>query len=122
MAEASPQITDFSWGEVNTSDGSFKDVKLWPGGACGWDWNDTGTKHTPGIQPADVADLVAGGAEIVVLSTGQEERLQVKEETIQYLSESGVEVIVLETNKAVEKYNKLAAVGQPVGALIHSTC
>ncbi len=122
MPEDSPHITNLSWGEVQTDAGTFKDAKLWPGGGRGWDWNETGTSHDPGVQPADVEELVDEGVKIVILSTGQNERLKIKDETIKYLEKKGVEVHVLETNEAVEKYNELAEAGKPVGALIHSTC
>lgn len=121
--DASPRITGFGWGrtEVEGADVAYKDAKLWPGGSRAWDWNETGTEHVPGIQPADVRELVDAGAEVVVLSRGQHERLQVQEETIGYLEERGVEVHVLATDEAVERYNELAE-ERPAAALIHSTC
>lgn len=119
---SSPVIEDLSWGRVEVEDhGSFRDAKLWPGGARGWDWNETGTSHVPGTQVADVREVVEQGAEIVILSKGQNERLQVQQETLDWLSERGVETEVLESNAAVRRYNELAG-AEPVGALIHSTC
>lgn len=121
----SPTILDCAWGSVRveTSDGSteYKDAKLWPGGSRGWDWNETGTHHSPGIQPADVEELVEGGAEIVILSQGQHLRLQVQDRTVDWLEERGVDVEILETLDAVERYNELSGSAK-VGALIHSTC
>lgn len=122
MPERSPKITNLSWGEVQTDTGTFKDVKLWPGGGRAWDWNETGTSHDPGIQTADVKELVDNGAETIILSIGQNERLKIKDETTNYLEKEGVDVHILETNDAVDKYNQLAKAGEPVGALIHSTC
>lgn len=121
--DRSPRITDLSWGrtEVEDADGPYKDAKLWPGGSRAWDWNETGTRHVPGIQPADVRELVDHGAEVVVLSRGQQERLQVQQETLDYLEGEGVEAHVLPTGEAVERYNRLAG-DRPAGALIHSTC
>lgn len=124
MADASsPRIEHISWGRIRVagSGGSFKDVKLYPGGVREWDWNETGTRHQPGIQSADVKELLDHGARHVILSRGMHERLQVREETLQTLRERNVEVEVLETNDAVERYNNLAG-DVPVGALIHSTC
>lgn len=122
-SDRSPRVTDLSWGrtEVEDADGPYKDAKLWPGGSRAWDWNETGTGHVPGIQPADVRELVDEGAEVVVLSRGQHERLQVQRETLEFLEERGVEAEVLPTGEAVERYNELAG-ERPVGALIHSTC
>lgn len=123
--DTSPQITDISWGQVDVETNgqrtSYKDVKLWPGGSRAWDWNETGTSHNPGVQPADVQELVDHGARAVVLSRGMHERLKVKPETLEWLEDRDIETHVLETKKAVERYNQLAD-STPVGALIHSTC
>lgn len=121
---SSPRITHVSWGRLEVEDGrqSFKDAKLYPGGARTWDWNETGTSHTPGIQPADVEELLEQGAEVVVLSRGMNRRLQVKDETLQLLDDNGVDAHVLETESAVERYNELQDEGEPVGGLFHSTC
>ena len=74
--QASPRIAHLSWGRMETGDGrSFKDAKLYPGGARAWDWRETGTHHVPGIQPADVEELLEKGATTVVLSKGIWERL-----------------------------------------------
>lgn len=121
--QASPKITSISWGTTRVQDaGTFKDAKLWPGGARRWDWDETGTRHDPGIQPADVQELLDHGARAVVLSRGMNRRLQVMDETVEMLEDRGVDVEVLPTEEAVERYNERASDGEPVGALIHSTC
>lgn len=118
----SPRIESLSWGVVTVEGGRrFKDAKLFPGGAREWDWRETGTRHSPGIQPADVAELLDRGAKIVVLSRGQQRRLEVMPRTLEELGERGVEVRVHETSRAVEVYNRLRG-DVAVGALIHSTC
>ncbi len=123
MSATSPKVEGLTWGSVRVEGfGSFRDAKLWPGGARGWDWDETGTSHAPGVQIQDVDEIVEEGARYVILSKGQNERLQVKPQTIEWLQEHGVEVQVLESNNAVERYNDLARQGEPVGALIHSTC
>jgi hypothetical protein len=75
----------------------------------------------PGIQPADVEELLERGAEVVVLSRGMHLVLQTCPETLSLLVEQGVEVHVLQSEEAVAKYEELRA-SRPVGALIHSTC
>jgi hypothetical protein len=102
--------------------GAMKDAKLWPGGGRAWDWGETGTRHEPGIQPADVDELLAHGAGVVVLSRGQDQQLLTAPETLDLLRERGVEVHVEETRAAVQRYNELAEQGLPVGGLFHSTC
>ena len=66
--------------------GEGRDFKLWPGGGRPWDWRETGTEHHPGIQPADVAELLENGAEIVVLSRGRELRLQTASSALEELA------------------------------------
>ena len=118
----SPRIVRLSWGSIEVEGGSrFKDAKLWPGGSREWDWGETGTHHSPGIQPADVEELLRHGAQRVVLSRGQQRRLQVCAETRRMLRERGVAVDVLETNEAVRRYNAIRET-EAVGGLFHSTC
>ncbi len=118
----SPRITRLSWGRLEV-DGtrSFKDAKLYPGGAREWDWRETGTAHVPGIQPADVEELVERGARTVVLSKGILQRLHVCPETLRVLEEDGITAYVLQTEEAVDLYNRLRE-EEPVGGLFHSTC
>ena len=119
----SPRVTRLSWGrlDVEGEDGSFKDAKLFPGGAREWDWNETGTRHEPGIQPADVEELLEHGATVVVLSEGFHERLRVAPETLRELDDRGVPAYVRQTEEAVRLYGELRE-KEKVGALIHSTC
>ena len=58
-SQKSPKINHFSWGilEVEANTKPFKDAKLYPGGSREWDWNESVTRHVPGIQPADVEEL-----------------------------------------------------------------
>ena len=119
----SPRILDCRWGRVHIDGlGTVKDAKLYPGGARAWDWRETGTRHDPGIQPADVAELLDHGATTIVLSRGVLRMLQVCPETLRELEQGGVTVEVLPTPEAVERYNRLADSEAAVGALIHSTC
>ncbi len=99
----------------------FKDAKLFPGGAREWDWNETGTRHVPGIQLADVEELLDRGATVIVLSRGIEGRLQVRDETLSALRDRSVAVHVLQTEEAVRVYNDLRQT-EAVGGLFHSTC
>lgn len=120
--DRSPRILACRWGHVDVNGyGTVKDAKLYPGGAREWDWSETGTRHTPGIQPADVVELLDHGARMVVLSKGVLSMLQVSPETHAMLCERGIRLLVLPTGEAVTTYNLLRET-EPVGALIHSTC
>ena len=122
-SQKSPKINHFSWGtlEVEGNIKPFKDAKLYPGGSREWDWNETGTRHVPGIQPADVEELVRNGAQIIILSKGFYQRLQVRPETLKWLDQMGIPYQILQTEKAIEVYNQLRK-DHSVGGLFHSTC
>jgi hypothetical protein len=119
----SPVIEKFSWGSVQVNDYSpFKDAKLYPGGAREWDWKETGTSHDPGIQVSDVLELIERGAQHIVLSKGVLRRLKTCDSTLTYLQEQNINYDILQSEKAVHRYNELVNENIPVGALIHSTC
>ena len=118
----SPRVLAIAWGRMEVDGiGAGKDLKLYPGGGREWDWNETGTSHSPGTQPADVKELLAHGATVVVLSLGMNRRLQVDPRTLDYLARRSVTVHAAETREAVRIYNDLAR-DVPVGGLFHSTC
>ena len=117
----SPRITHLSWGRLETEEGAFKDARLFPGGAEEWDWNETGTGHDPGIQPADVERLLERGATVIVLSKGFHERLRIAPETHRMLEEKDIPAHIAQTEEAANLYGKLRET-EKVGALIHSTC
>jgi hypothetical protein len=101
--------------------GTGKDFKLYPGGGRPWDWNETGTRHVPGIQPSDVAELLERESTVIILSRGMYLVLQTSHETLDFLRARGIAVHVEETRSAVALYNRLAE-SQNVGGLFHSTC
>ncbi len=118
----SPLVTHISWGRMEVEGlGEGKDFKLYPGGGREWDWSETGTRHVPGIQPADVEELLEQGATVIVLSRGMQLMLQTCPETLDLLKHRGVTVHVKETKEAITLYNKLTA-RDAVGGLFHSTC
>jgi hypothetical protein len=118
----SPRIVNLSWGRLEIEGyPTFKDAKLFPGGARTWDWRETGTGHVPGIQPADVEELLEHGASVVVLAQGMVGRLQIAPETLGMLKSKGVPVYVLGTEEAVRTYNELSET-ELVGGLFHTTC
>ena len=119
----SPRIKHVSWGrlEVEGRAEPYKDAKLFPGGSREWNWRETGTNHAPGIQQSDVQELLDHGAEIVVLSRGMKECLEVPRETLEFLKGQQIPAHVLPTVDAANLYNQLAE-KELVGGLFHTTC
>lgn len=119
-------IKQLSWGEielkVNGDSRNFRDCKIWPGGAREWDWDETGTSHSPGIQIADIEEILDKDVEVIILSRGQQRRLQVMQETQDYLDQQDITYHIEETNQAVDHFNELSRAGKRVGGVFHTTC
>src|SRR5688572_26113799 len=108
MEESSPRVVDDGWGFVEIEGlGRFRDVKLWPGGARAWDWGEAGTDHQPGIQPADVTELLDHRPDVVILSRGRNGRLGVSPETLALLATEGVEIVREDSGAAIVTYERL---------------
>lgn len=119
----SPRVTHLAWGrlEVEGQDTPFKDVRLFPGGAREWDWRESGTSHTSGIQPADVEGLLERGASVVVLSQGSRGGFRCAPRRCNCCRNVLSPSMCWATEEAVRVYNQLSE-RKPVGALIHTTC
>jgi hypothetical protein len=119
----SPLVHHLSWGKlVIDTVGTGQDFKLFPGGGREWDWSETGTHHRPGVQVADITELLDHGSELIVLSRGMHSMLHTCPEVFEHLHAKKIGVFVAETAFAVEIYNSLASKGARVGGLFHSTC
>ena len=117
----SPRVTDLAWGRSRQRAQGRSGSQALSGRAREWDWRETGTEHTPGIQPADVRELLDHGSTTIVLSLGMLKRLGVCPETLELLKRRGVSVHVLPTPDAVDLYNDLRKT-EFVAGLFHTTC
>ena len=119
----SPYIDHITWGRMKVAGiGTGKDFKLWPGGGRKWNWRETDTHHVPGIQRADVKELLDNGSRVIVLSRGMLLMLRTCQETLEMLEKRQVAVHIAETKAAAEIYNDLVSGGEAVGGLFHSKC
>ena len=82
----SPSIRRLSWGHMEVDGvGLGKDFKLWRGGGREWVWRETDTHHVPGIQPADIKELLEKDSQTIVLSRGMLLMLRTCQETLDLL-------------------------------------
>ena len=118
----SPKINELGWGHIEVEGfGEFKDVKLYPGGARSWNWRETDTEHSPGVQFADTEELLEHGAKVIVFSQGVYGRLKIQADTLEKLAQRGITTYVLKTKAAKKLYNELCE-NTAVGGLFHTTC
>lgn len=116
-----PAIEADGWGSITVGGATFKDGVLGPGVARSWDWNDDGTSHA-GMAAAPVEELLDAGATHLLLSTGRQGRLTVPDHVVRLAEDAGATVEVLPTDEAVAAYQRCRAGGEPVGAVLHTTC
>jgi hypothetical protein len=126
MSNSTAPITYVSWGRmevtINNATHKFKDCKVWPGGAKVWDWGITGTHHQPGIQPADIEEILDQEIEVMILSRGMQLMLHTCPETEALLQSRGIAYHIEETRQAVALFNSFTQQGKRVGGIFHSTC
>lgn len=138
--------------EVNGKETAFNDVVILPSDTAGnqvaleWNWKwennehgqNSGMSHKPGIRIKDIEHYILSRPDIekpdvIILSQGrghggQRENpgpgiLEVQPDVQEYLRKMGIEVHILKTEPALEKYQQLILEGKKrVAALIHTTC
>jgi hypothetical protein len=120
------KIDSIEWGKIVVDGETYRDVRIFSTskvvGVESWDWKQCGTHHSPGITADAVKTLVERGAKIVLLSQGFDGVLKIPIETIRYLNEHKILVLCSLTGDIVQTYNRFAAEGKSVAALVHSTC
>ena len=79
-----------------------------------------GTTHV--IPDWEQELLVSDNPEVIVIGDGWSSCLKVSEEAKRKFKEAGVDLRILDTQKAVEEYNRLVEEGKRINALIHTTC
>jgi hypothetical protein len=120
--DSSPMILHVSWGLMEVAGhGTFRDARIYPGCAMEWDWKESSTHHSPGIQPADVEEFLGKGITKVFLGIGMWGRLKVCPETVELLENAGIKVSIMHTPEAVAFYNEARDYEQVAG-LFHTTC
>lgn len=98
--------------------GYTTDLILGPDGVMdGW-WRKTG--HS--LFPGDLAMALEMEPRILIIGTGHDGRMQVPEETREFLENEGIEVQAAETARAVKLFNALQERGVRVVAALHLTC
>lgn len=118
----SPRITSLKWGSIEVDGfGSFRDVKLFPGCAREWNWQETDPPLTGNPTRRRSENHCDAGARTVVLSRGMYKRLKTMPETAASLEKAGITIHQLQTEESVTKYNNLCE-DEQVGGLIHTTC
>lgn len=80
-------------------------------------WREEGHQ----VRPEDINDIIQEKPEILVVGTGEEERMRIMPETRIRLAEQEIELVYQATDKACQTYNQLRFSHKVIGAF-HLTC
>jgi hypothetical protein len=115
-------IDQLVWGKVTVQGKTYGDIVITNKTVKPWDWNIDGTRHKPGITIKAVDHFIKAGCTDVILTEGMHRQLQVPKNTIEYLQDNGIHVLVLSSENGVPKYNDMIKNNCKVGMLLHTTC
>ncbi|MHC4644960.1 MAG: Mth938-like domain-containing protein [Planctomycetota bacterium] len=74
------------------------------------------------LSAEDLQPVIAGKPSILVIGCGASAMMKVPEQTRQALLEHNIQAEVLDTRKAVHRFNELAKQGENIAAALHLTC
>ena len=74
------------------------------------------------LDPGDLQPVIEAKPAILVVGCGVPGLMKVSEATQMILQQEGIELIDLDTDKAVARFNELAGKGESAAAALHLTC
>ena len=113
-------ITGYSFGRMEIGGEVYtKDLMILPDGTIlhPW-WRDSGHRLTL----ADIEPVLQSSPAVLVVGTGDPGLMTPEPGLIQELEGRGIEVDVLPTARAVDRFNRLTAEGRPCAGCFHLTC
>jgi len=113
------QISDYEFGRIAVADKIYtSDVIVAPEQVIDSWWRKQG--HI--LQIEDLDDIVNAKPDMLIIGTGYYARMQIPEETKQYLEERGIKVLQAKTRDAVTEFNQLQKEYARIVAALHLTC
>ena len=113
------RISDYEFGRIAVADKTYtSDVIVAPEQVIDSWWRKEG--HI--LQIEDLDDIVNTKPDILNIGTGYYGRMQVPDETKQYLEEQGIKVLQAKTRDAVTEFNKLQKEYACIVAALHLSC
>ncbi|MFC2058456.1 Mth938-like domain-containing protein [Chloroflexota bacterium] len=111
-------IDSYRFGKISIEGRNYtSDVIILPDGVISW-WRKQG--HN--LDPADLDEVIsARPPEVVVIGIGEQSMMVVPESTKNWLEDKGISVVIADTGKACETYNRICDSRNVIAAL-HLTC
>jgi len=113
------QITEYTFGRIAINGKTYQtDVIITPHSVKDKWWRKEG--HNLAIE--DLESIIDKNPQIIIIGTGYYGRLQVPEVTRSFLKDKGIQVEVVPTSDAVERFNQLQQECARIVAALHLTC
>jgi hypothetical protein len=113
------RIEGFRFGTIRVDGKDYgSDVVLLPPDVKENWWRNEGHR----LFTADLAEVLAYRPVILVVGKGSSGHMCVPEETVKDMESAGIQVEVLTTDRACERFNELMKKGERVAAALHLTC
>jgi len=113
------KVDDYQFGKLNIDGASItSDVILYPDKYEDHWWRNQG--HV--LQIEDIQSIVDFHPDILVVGTGYFGRMQIPQETQDYLRQEGIQLVFARTSDAVKQFNELQQQCAKVVAALHLTC
>jgi hypothetical protein len=74
------------------------------------------------LSVEDLQPVIAAKPSVLVVGCGEPGLMKVAEQTREVLQKHDIELVALDTHKAVARFNELAGKGQNVAAALHLSC
>lgn len=111
-------VENYRFGHVEIDGQAYtSDVIVHGDSVQSW-WREQGHR----VAPKDLETLLASKPKVLVLGTGVYGLVRVPKETRRFVKQRGVELIVVRSAKAVERFNELRAAGTDVAIAMHLAC
>ncbi len=110
-------IENHTFGKITIDGKDYQDIKMIKDKVIPWNYIE---HHT--VTKQDIIELFKENPEYVVVGTGYEGLVNVKDDVIELAKEKNIKLIIENTERACEFYNQLKQEGKIVNAIIHSTC
>ncbi len=112
-------VEEYEFGRIKVAGKTYlRDLIVFPDEVIPNWWRKEG--HNLCLE--DLEEVLKRKPEILIIGNGYSGVMRVSKDLIQKLREQGIEVIVMNTRKAVNEYNKIAKEGKKVAAALHLTC
>jgi len=74
------------------------------------------------LAAEDLQPVIAARPSVLVVGCGSSGLMKVSEDTRRVLQQHNIELLALDTHKAIVRFNELAEKGENVAAALHLTC